>query len=141
MLVDVMTNRGTLMSIHRKDTNKTNAGPLGKASFEESDKMLLNAAIFSEIDRMTGVSANTMTGQMIPCGTGEVEVVLDHGKLMNILDREDIMESEMINADALNTCGNNDAFDFDFDMSMNIEDTNEMSDFMIHHEGITTSFV
>jgi len=39
--------------------------------------MLINASIFSEYDRINGVSANIMLGQLPPCGTGDNEVLLD----------------------------------------------------------------
>ncbi|KAG2424894.1 hypothetical protein HXX76_014052 [Chlamydomonas incerta] len=81
LLVDVMTMRGTLMSIERHGVNKGDIGPLAKCSFEESDKNLINAGIFAEMDRVAGVSANIMLGQ-IPCaGTGDSKILVDSERL------------------------------------------------------------
>ena len=45
LLVDVMTNRGSLMSIDRHGINKSDRGPLAKCSFEETPDILARAAI------------------------------------------------------------------------------------------------
>jgi DNA-directed RNA polymerase II subunit RPB1 len=74
LLVDTMTCRGTLLTIDRHSINRNDIGPLAKSSFEESGKMLVLAGAFAEHDRMTGVSANIMFGQVPPCGTGDCRV-------------------------------------------------------------------
>src|SRR5439155_24883768 len=66
LLVDVMTNQGTLVSVDRHGVNKTDSGPLHRASFEETTTQITNASIFNEVDMMTGVSGNIMFGQFIP---------------------------------------------------------------------------
>lgn len=77
LLVDVMTNRGNLQSIDRHGINRGEIGPLAKCSFEETTDMLVKAGMFSELDRINGVSANIMLGQVAPCGTGDCEIILD----------------------------------------------------------------
>lgn len=77
LLVDTITNRGTLMSIDRHGINRADVGPLAKSSFEETTDMLIKAGVFSEFDRINGVSANIMLGQLPPCGTGDSEILLD----------------------------------------------------------------
>ena len=77
LLVDVMTRAGRLMSVDRYGINKLDIGPLAKASFEETERILLKAAVFGEIDPVTGVSANIMTGQPIRGGTAFSDVLLD----------------------------------------------------------------
>ena len=62
ILCDVMTQRGTLMSITRHGINRAQAGPLLKASFEETVEMLLEAAAFAEADHVRGVTENIMLG-------------------------------------------------------------------------------
>ena len=84
LLVDTMTSRGILMSIDRHGINRMNdIGPLAKCSFEEVNVVLIKAGIFSEIDRVTGVSSNVMLGQVAPCGTGDCDVLMDHVALMS----------------------------------------------------------
>ena len=85
LLLDTMTNKGTLMSVDRHGINRGDVGPLAKSSFEETTDMLINASIFSEYDRINGVSANIMLGQLPPCGTGDHEVLLDEDMYMRVL--------------------------------------------------------
>jgi DNA-directed RNA polymerase II subunit RPB1 len=84
LLVDVMTRGGRLMSVDRYGINKLNIGPLAKASFEETERILLKAAVFGEMDPITGVSANIMTGQPIRGGTAFADIMLDVEALLNL---------------------------------------------------------
>jgi DNA-directed RNA polymerase II subunit RPB1 len=77
LLVDTMTARGKLQSIDRHGINRGEAGPLSRASFEESADMLKNAGAFAEIDRCNSVSASIMLGQLAKGGTGDVGLILD----------------------------------------------------------------
>jgi len=85
LLADTMVNRGSIMSIDRHGINKSDRGPLPKCSFEETTDMLAQAAIFSELDKMTGVSSNIMFGQEVPSGTGFVDVLFDENKYLSCL--------------------------------------------------------
>ena len=84
LLCDWMTRVGKLLSVDRYGINKQDIGPLAKASFEETEKILLKAALFGEVDPVTGVSANIMTGQPIRGGTGFSEILLDEAALMRL---------------------------------------------------------
>ena len=84
LLCDVMTRQGRLMSVDRYGINKMDIGPLAKASFEETEKILLRAALFGEIDPVTGISANIMMGQPIRGGTGFFEVLFDESAFMRL---------------------------------------------------------
>jgi len=57
---------------------------LAKCSFEETTDQLFKASIFGELDKLNGVSANIMMGQIAPCGTGSSEIYLDESKLMEL---------------------------------------------------------
>ena len=116
LLVDTMTNKGALLSVDRHGINRSDIGPFAKCSFEETSDMLIKAGIFGEFDKINGVSANIMLGQIPPCGTGDTEIMIDEEKLMNI---NDIMldEEEIDN----NLC-DEDALAFNFDMPMMNED-------------------
>ena len=82
LLVDTMSNRGFFMSIDRHGINhRGELGPLAKCSFEETTDMLIKAGVFAERDRINGVSANIMLGQVAPCGTGDCEVLVDGERL------------------------------------------------------------
>jgi DNA-directed RNA polymerase beta' subunit len=84
LLVDVMTRAGRLMSVDRYGINKLDIGPLAKASFEETERILLKAAVFGEIDPITGVSANIMTGQPIRGGTAFSDILLDESAVIRL---------------------------------------------------------
>ena len=86
MLIDTITSRGSLMPIDRHGINRAaDVGPLAKTSFEESLDILINASMFSDFDRINGVSANIMLGQLPPCGTGDSEILLDEEKYIAML--------------------------------------------------------
>jgi len=95
LLVDTMTNRGTLLSIDRHGINRSDIGPFAKCSFEETSDMLIKAGIFGEFDKVNGVSANIMLGQIPPCGTGDSEIFMDEEKMMNIEENELVQYSEL----------------------------------------------
>jgi DNA-directed RNA polymerase II subunit RPB1 len=79
-LCDIMTNRGILTAITRHGINRVDSRALRKCSFEETTDMLAKAAIFGELDKMTGVSANIMFGQEVHSGTGFTEALFDEEK-------------------------------------------------------------
>ncbi len=85
LLCDVMTCSGRLISTDRYGINKTDAGPIGKASFEQTSTILQNAAVFGEVDPITSVSANIMTGQTIRGGTAFSQILLDEQALPRLL--------------------------------------------------------
>ena len=90
LLCDVMTRSGKLMSIDRYGINKNDIGTLAKASFEETEKILLKAALFGEMDPVTGVSANIMMGQPIRGGTAFSQILLDDQALTQLLKDVDV---------------------------------------------------
>jgi DNA-directed RNA polymerase II subunit RPB1 len=90
LLCDVMTRFGRLMSIDRYGINKNDIGTLAKASFEETEKILLKAALFGEVDPVTGVSANIMMGQAIRGGTAFSQILLDDQALPVLLREIDV---------------------------------------------------
>ena len=100
ILCDVITRTGRLMSIDRYGINKNDIGPLAKMSFEETEKITLKAALFGEVDPVTGVSANEMTGQPFRGGTSFSQIMLDEAVLMKlnegiIGDEEDEQEEDV----------------------------------------------
>ena len=84
LLADTITNKGALMSIDRHGINKSDRGPLAKCSFEETPDIIARAAIFGELDLVTGVSSNIMLGQEVPIGTGSVDIIFDEEKFIEL---------------------------------------------------------
>lgn len=85
LLCDAICNRGRMMSADRYGVNKKKTGPLAKASFEQTEDIMLKAALFGEMDAVTGVSANIMTGQPIRGGTSFSHVLLDEAAMANFI--------------------------------------------------------
>lgn len=86
MLVDSMTSRGHFMAITRHGINRSEAGPLAQASFEETVDILFRAAMFAERDAMTGVSEAVMLGALAPIGTGAFSLMLDEARLADAVE-------------------------------------------------------
>ena len=95
LLCDVMTRFGRLMSIDRYGINKNDIGTLAKASFEETEKILLKAALFGEMDPVTGVSANIMMGQAIRGGTAFSQILMDDQMLPELLSAIDVEKNRL----------------------------------------------
>ena len=95
LLCDVITRFGRLMSIDRYGINKNDIGTLAKASFEETEKILLKAALFGEVDPVTGVSANIMMGQPIRGGTAFSQILLDDQMLPQLLAAIDLEKNKL----------------------------------------------
>lgn len=92
-LVDVQTNKGFLLSIDRHGINRGDIGPLAKCSFEETTEKLIKAGIFCEHDNINGVSANIMLGQIVPAGTGTVDVIIDE-TMLPVINENEMEENE-----------------------------------------------
>jgi DNA-directed RNA polymerase II subunit RPB1 len=83
LLVDLMTYSGEVISIDRHGLNKVDNDPLSRASFEKTMEHFINAAIFSEADKLKSVSARVAIGRVIPGGTGAFDIILDTDMLKN----------------------------------------------------------
>ncbi len=119
ILVDTMTCKGTLMSIDRHGINKGDIGPLAKCSFEEVNDVIIKAGVFAELDKINGVSANIMLGQIAPCGTGDTEILLDESKLLPPDDDQKYIGKtefgmEKYDEDTVNVQCGTDMLSFDF---------------------------
>jgi DNA-directed RNA polymerase II subunit RPB1 len=86
LLADIMTYRGTLNSIDRYGAQKNKIGPLARASFEETTKNLVSAAIFAETDNMKGVSAKVTFGEFIGVGTNSMDIIIDEQVLSEVAE-------------------------------------------------------
>jgi DNA-directed RNA polymerase beta' subunit len=75
MIVNTMCRNGALMALNRHGINRSDTGPLGKCSFEETPDVLCDAAMFGETDNAKGVSTAIMTGQLARIGSGSADVL------------------------------------------------------------------
>jgi len=104
LLVDVMTNRGNILSVNRFGINRGDIGPLAKCSFEETTDKLIKAGVFAEYDKINGVSANVMLGQIAPCGTGDVGVIMDQTLIEQMPDVSNEEVIHYVMDDAVDQC-------------------------------------
>ena len=124
VLVDTMTFSGNIMSIDRFGINRSNYGPIAKASFEEMTDQLYRSAIFGEIDNCNGVSANVLFGQEANCGTGCSDILFDEAKFFAHNNYE--IEDYTIDADK---CVDMDKFNYSFD----VDDEEDVVDLYEHN--------
>lgn len=98
ILVDWMTHRGKLTPINRNGLNRIDGiSCLRKSSFEETVEILYDATIFSEIDKMSGVTENIIFGQNCFLGTGHFSLLLDAEKIRNyVFKAEDVKDEYQI---------------------------------------------
>ena len=89
-LCDVMCQRGHLTAITRHGINRMETGPLRKSSFEETVEVLMEAAVFSEVDNLKGVTENVIMGQLAPLGTGYFDLLIDFQRLSEAKDIIDV---------------------------------------------------
>jgi DNA-directed RNA polymerase II subunit RPB1 len=88
LLVDVMTQQGTIMPITRHGINRGERSSIMRCSFEETVEILMEAAAFAEADQLKGVSENVLLGKLIPGGTGEFDLLLNQSMLKHAMDFE-----------------------------------------------------
>jgi DNA-directed RNA polymerase II subunit RPB1 len=80
-LADCMTFGGYLMAVSRHGINRSEAGPMLRASFEETVEVFMNSAVYSQYDMLSGVTENVMLGQLAQVGSGLVDLLVDPSKL------------------------------------------------------------
>jgi DNA-directed RNA polymerase II subunit RPB1 len=82
ILADLMTYRGKVMQIQRNGFGKSPyIGPLGRATYEVMDKVLVTAGIFAEEDDMEGTSSNIIAGQGVKAGTNAFDLYINKNLL------------------------------------------------------------
>ena len=103
-------------------------------SFEETSKIVMNAAMFGEVDPVTGVSANIMMGQPIRGGTAFSQILLDDAMLEQLTkgleavpEDEEEVEGDLSQfeqpEDTFDPCGRT-----QFQMNMMIPESADMMD-------------
>ena len=78
LLADIITRNGSLMAISRNGINKVYGSPLRKCSFEQTVEVLIEAAVYAELDNVRGVSENIILGQLCHIGTGSFDLIMDN---------------------------------------------------------------
>lgn len=77
LVADQMTVFGELQAVGRQGISGSKESVLARAAFEETEKHILNAALYGEVDILEGVAENIIIGQPIPVGTGTIELTVN----------------------------------------------------------------
>jgi len=80
LVADLMTLTGQIRQIGRHGVSGEKDSVLARAAFEVTVKHLLEAAVAGEADKLRGVTENVIIGQVIPVGTGVVELLMTPGQ-------------------------------------------------------------
>ncbi len=88
LVADLMTANGDVRQIGRHGISGEKLSVLARASFEITVKHLLEACLQGESDDLKGITENVIVGQMIPLGTGSIDL------LMNPMIRESTPKKE-----------------------------------------------
>jgi DNA-directed RNA polymerase subunit beta' len=80
---------------------------LSAASFQETTRVLSDAAVASKVDQLSGLKENVILGQLIPAGTGlrkyqQMQVISDVGNIFGRIRSEFDIEKEKKNFDDIN---------------------------------------
>jgi len=92
LVADQMTVSGEVQAVGRQGISGTKESVLARAAFEETEKHILNAALYGEVDTLDGVAENIIVGQPIPIGTGTVELAVK--KMSKIRKDERLQERD-----------------------------------------------
>ena len=75
LLTRTIAVNGFMCPVSRHGMARSDAKPLLRASFEETVKVMLEAAVFNESDDCKGVTGSIIMGVLSQIGTGAVEIV------------------------------------------------------------------
>ncbi|MGB9785159.1 MAG: DNA-directed RNA polymerase subunit A'' [Fervidicoccaceae archaeon] len=76
LVADIMTQTGRVRQIGRHGVSGEKTSFLSKAAFEMTTKHLFEASTQGKTDELKGVTENVIVGQIIPVGTGMVELYI-----------------------------------------------------------------
>jgi len=76
LVADMMTADGTIRQIGRHGISGSKNSALARAAFEVTVNHLLNAGISGTRDPLRGITENVILGQLIPLGTGAIELLM-----------------------------------------------------------------
>ncbi|MFX1294164.1 MAG: intein-containing DNA-directed RNA polymerase subunit A'', partial [Promethearchaeota archaeon] len=77
LVADLMTCSGKIRQIGRHGISGKKSSVLARAAFEVTIKHLLEAAIRGDEDPLKGITENVIIGQVIPLGTGGIDLLIN----------------------------------------------------------------
>ncbi|MFX1254177.1 MAG: DNA-directed RNA polymerase subunit A'' [Promethearchaeota archaeon] len=102
LVADLMTTNGDVRQIGRHGISGAKSSTLARAAYEVTVKHLLESATRGDLDLLKGITENVIVGQVIPLGTGVVELTMTPGPVgvpFHIMGEEESEESEMPGGD------------------------------------------
>jgi DNA-directed RNA polymerase subunit A' len=81
LVADLMTSSGRIRQIGRHGISGKKSSVLARAAFEVTIKHLLEAAIRGDEDPLKGITENVIIGQVIPLGTGGIDLLVNPSKM------------------------------------------------------------
>jgi len=94
LVADSMTVTGSIQAVGRQGISGSKGSVLARAAFEETEKHILNAALYGEVDSLQGVAENIVIGQPIPVGTGTVELAVRPEIMKKMVSGGEIVEKQ-----------------------------------------------
>ncbi len=76
LVADAMTARGVITPIGRTGIAGKKGSVLARAAFEETNKHLVEASVWNEVDNLKGIVENLIVGLPIKAGTGRVRLTM-----------------------------------------------------------------
>lgn len=77
LVADMMTADGSIRQIGRHGISGSKNSALARAAFEVTIKHLLGAGIAGTRDPLKGITENVILGQLIPLGTGSIDLLMN----------------------------------------------------------------
>ena len=77
LVADMMTADGSIRQIGRHGISGSKNSALARAAFEVTIKHLLGAGIAGTRDPLKGITENVILGQLIPLGTGAIDLLMN----------------------------------------------------------------
>jgi len=77
LVADMMTADGAIRQIGRHGISGSKNSALARAAFEVTIKHLLGAGIAGTKDPLKGITENVILGQLIPLGTGSIDLLMN----------------------------------------------------------------
>lgn len=74
LVADLMTATGEIRQIGRHGISGEQSSVLARAAFEVTVRHLIQASVIGEEDPLRGITENVVIGQLIPMGTGAIEL-------------------------------------------------------------------
>lgn len=77
LVADIMTATGDVRQIGRHGISGEKPSVLARAAFEITVRHLLEASMQGEVDPLNGITENVIVGQVVPLGTGAIDLLMN----------------------------------------------------------------